>query len=174
MGKKARKPSSPPMKAAAKHEIKPHLNSMKIMRPKVFITDTSNFKTLVQELTGNGGYPVAEISPPPPTTTWEVPFLETTYQDFHHHDLVYQENMMISSSVDVSSDFAASVEASPESLPAAAANGEVEERQRVEFYKGLEAMMMEMDSDYSSDYAHIFQQDDDQVCVYDYDLSNFV
>lgn len=161
MGKKSRKPSSPPpIKEAPKHEIKP----MKFLRPKVYITDSSSFKALVQELTGNGKY---SALPPPtsvPEVAWEVPYLET-YQDFGH-DLVYQESMMISGSVDVSSDFAASVEASP-------ANGtEVEERQRLEFYKGLEAMMMEMDSDYSSDYAHIFQQD--EVCVYDYDLSNFV
>lgn len=162
MGKKSSKSASP-MKAS-KLEMKPQLNLMKILRPKVYITDSSNFKTLVQELTGNGNYAAVETSPPPvhlSPATWEVPYLET-YQDSHHqhHNLVYQDNMTISSSVDMS-------------LPESVMAGEMEERQKMEFYKGLEAMLMEMDSDYSCDYAQIFRQDD-EVCVYDYDLSNFV
>ncbi|CAI0460804.1 unnamed protein product, partial [Linum tenue] len=34
-----------------------------ILRPKVYITDISNFKTLVQELTGNGAPAAWESSP---------------------------------------------------------------------------------------------------------------
>lgn len=39
----------------SKNESKKQLNNLiKVLRPKVYITDSSNFKRLVQELTGNG------------------------------------------------------------------------------------------------------------------------
>ncbi|KAL5997512.1 hypothetical protein ACLOJK_008442 [Asimina triloba] len=39
---------------------------LKVVPPKVYITDSSSFKRLVQELTGNGRH--AAASPPPPRT----------------------------------------------------------------------------------------------------------
>ena len=43
------------------------LNSLiKVLRPKVYITDSSSFKKLVQELTGNGTSVAPRPPPPPP------------------------------------------------------------------------------------------------------------
>lgn len=39
----------------SKHEKKPAYSLMNVLRPKVYITDISSFKRLVQELTGNNG-----------------------------------------------------------------------------------------------------------------------
>ncbi|KAK6142281.1 hypothetical protein DH2020_022629 [Rehmannia glutinosa] len=57
-----------PLMKISKHEKRQELNSLiKILRPKVYITNTSNFKTLVQQLTGNGNY--SPLSSPPPSTS---------------------------------------------------------------------------------------------------------
>ncbi|KAH6775461.1 hypothetical protein C2S52_013022 [Perilla frutescens var. hirtella] len=178
MGKKSSQSS--PTKIS-KHEKKPHLNTnlMKILRPKVYITDTCNFKRLVQELTGNRQYPPLESSPPPPTTVplsppaWEVPFVETSYQDFDHN--IYQDNNNYMSSCNDVVSFGSS--SSPDLSVTASLSREFEESEKMEFYRGLESMLMEMDSgssDYDACYDQMFRQDHDQVCVYDYDLSNFV
>ncbi|KAG6407128.1 hypothetical protein SASPL_130111 [Salvia splendens] len=58
MGKKS-KQSSPLTKQEKKQQSNNTL--MKMLKPKVFITDSSNFKSLVQQLTGNEA-----SSPPPP------------------------------------------------------------------------------------------------------------
>lgn len=166
----------------SKHEKKQQLNSLiKILRPKVYITDTSNFKNLVQELTGNGKYSPVDSSPPPPSTsvslsppTWEVPFAET--EDHHHHNLAYQENSSLDLSFD-SSCFNTPLEVSPDLNLTGSLNRELENSlasQKMDFYRDLESMLMEMDSglcDYDACYG-MFQQD--QVCVYDYDLSTFI
>ncbi|KAL2322524.1 hypothetical protein Fmac_026903 [Flemingia macrophylla] len=49
----------------SKHDHQKHqFNSLiKVLRPKVYITDSSSFKKLVQELTGNGS--PTTLSPPP-------------------------------------------------------------------------------------------------------------
>ncbi|KAF5201475.1 hypothetical protein FRX31_008944 [Thalictrum thalictroides] len=54
----------------ASHNIsksdKKSVNSLiKVLRPKVYITDSSSFKKLVQELTGNGREPISPFTPPP-------------------------------------------------------------------------------------------------------------
>ncbi|KAL1567306.1 hypothetical protein AAHA92_02797 [Salvia divinorum] len=124
MGKK-KSNGSTPMKSS-KHVKKPQLtNWMKILRPKVYIIDTYNFKSLVQQLTGNGKYQ-------------EVPLVETYHQDSHHrhHNT---EGMSV----------AASVEASPELCVTPTLKREIE------IYKGLEAMLTEMDSDSCDNYDNI-------------------
>ncbi|KAJ0113685.1 hypothetical protein Patl1_01432 [Pistacia atlantica] len=64
-----------------KNESKKQLNNLiEVLRPKVYITDSSNFKRLVQELTGNGSSIVP--SPPSPTTQQQqlqAYFLENNY-----------------------------------------------------------------------------------------------
>ncbi|KAJ4729020.1 VQ motif containing protein [Melia azedarach] len=51
-----------------KTKKKQQLNSLiQVLRPKVYITDSSSFKTLVQELTGNGISSSSSSSPTPPT-----------------------------------------------------------------------------------------------------------
>lgn len=129
MGKK-KSNGSTPMKSYVK---KPQItNMMKILRPKVYIIDSHNFKSLVQQLTGNGEY----------------------HKDSHHHHNT-EEGMSVAPSL----------------------------KCEMEICKGLEAMLMETDSDscdnydIACNYDHIFQQDLDnqhQICEYDYDLSNFI
>ncbi|KAL3508952.1 hypothetical protein ACH5RR_028353 [Cinchona calisaya] len=74
---------------------KKQLNSLiKILRPKVYITDSSNFKRLVQELTGNGN--TVSLVPPsiPSEPVMQVPIVEID-------DHAYQERS-VNSSVDSS------------------------------------------------------------------------
>lgn len=53
------------------HENKKDLNNLiKFLKPKVYITDSSNFKNLVQQLTGNGNSPI--ISSPPQENSQQV------------------------------------------------------------------------------------------------------
>ncbi|KAA8547177.1 hypothetical protein F0562_003614 [Nyssa sinensis] len=88
---------------------KKQLNSLvKVLRPKVYITDSSSFKRLVQELTGNS----ISISSPPPTILPPVGHVP----DIEIEDHGYQE----SNSVDLSVDSSKSVPtpfAAPESSP---------------------------------------------------------
>ncbi|KAI4308107.1 hypothetical protein L6164_031214 [Bauhinia variegata] len=61
MGKKV---SQATLKISKNYENKHQFNSLiKVLRPKVYITDSSSFKKLVQELTGNGSS--TPLSPPP-------------------------------------------------------------------------------------------------------------
>ncbi|CAK7348153.1 unnamed protein product [Dovyalis caffra] len=63
-------------------------NLIKVLRPKVYITDASKFKTLVQELTGNGK--ATCISNSPPETTPQIiekaPFIDIKDQEYDHHE----------------------------------------------------------------------------------------
>lgn len=64
MGKKPIKESSLEI---PNQNDKNKLNTLiKVLKPKVYITDSSSFKNLVQQLTGNGTSPVAPPLPPPP------------------------------------------------------------------------------------------------------------
>ncbi|KAI3465926.1 hypothetical protein Pfo_022589 [Paulownia fortunei] len=170
MGKKSS--SKTPMKIH-KQEKKQHLNSLiKILRPKVYITDSSNFKNLVQELTGNGKY--SPVPSPPPSTSVSLsppPFAET------HEDHAYQENSLHDLSFDSSSSsscFSTPLEGSPDlSLPGSLNYVLENSLASHKMYKDLESMLMEMDSgsyDYDACYG-MFQQ---EVCVYDYDLSTLI
>lgn len=133
--------SSPPK--IPKHEKKPQIHNLnKIVRPKVFITESSNFKNLVQELTGNGS------SPTPP------------------QDHAYQENSLEMSSFDSSSCFS-TLEGSP-----ADSLSYLDPTQ----FMDLESLLMGIDSvsNNSCYYGagnNIIQQ---EVCVYDYDISGFI
>ncbi|KAL8506258.1 hypothetical protein ACS0TY_017216 [Phlomoides rotata] len=169
MGKK----SSHSSLKISKDEKKQQLNNLiKIQRPKVYITDSSNFKNLVQQLTGNQKYSPVESSPPPPPPppTWEdvLPFSDSDYH--HHHD----ENNSLDLSFN-SSCLTTPLEGSPDlSITGCELVGNSLDKQKMDFFKDLEAMLMEMDSsncDYNACYE-TFQQD--QACDYDFDLSTFI
>lgn len=58
---------SPTISRSESNKNKKDLNSwIKVLRPKVYITDSSSFKSLVQELTGNGS---SSSLPIPPTSS---------------------------------------------------------------------------------------------------------
>ncbi|GAA0166530.1 hypothetical protein LIER_40204 [Lithospermum erythrorhizon] len=86
-----------------KKKLQHQLNTMiKILRPKVYITRSSDFKRLVQELTGNNGnnnYSPVCSTPP---VLQQPPIIEITEaEDYQHHP---QENTSPEFSVDLSSD----------------------------------------------------------------------
>ncbi|PIN11577.1 hypothetical protein CDL12_15819 [Handroanthus impetiginosus] len=171
MGKKS---GQSPMKIS-KYEKKQNLNGLiKILRPKVYITDSSNFKNLVQELTGNGKIYSPVLSSPPSSISaslsppiWEVPFLESSAD----HDHTYRENYSLDSSC-----FSTPLEGSPDISPPGSLNYALESSlssQKMEFspdYKELESMLMDMDSSYDVCYEMLEQE----VCAYDYDLSSLI
>ncbi|KAL1560539.1 hypothetical protein AAHA92_10737 [Salvia divinorum] len=145
MGKKS---SQAAMKAPNnKHDKKQQSNSlMKILRPKVFITDSSNFKNLVQQLTGNAASssPPPRInssaSPPPPHAYFDASFESSPSPDLRPVD-----------SLDYGFDFSSQI-------------------------MDLESLLMEIDSmnhsnAYDSSSSIPFQQ---EVCGYDYDFSSLI
>ncbi|CAI9754932.1 unnamed protein product [Fraxinus pennsylvanica] len=80
-----KKPKSTPvpMKIPKKNYKKQITSTLlKILRPKVYITDCSNFNTLVQQLTGNGNSTII-LSSPSPCISQPVNII---------HDHGYQEN----------------------------------------------------------------------------------
>ncbi|KAL0306705.1 UNVERIFIED_CONTAM: hypothetical protein Sradi_6087800 [Sesamum radiatum] len=183
MGKKSSQPSK--KQTVPKQEKKQHINSLiKILRPKVYITDSSNFKRLVQELTGNGNGNSPVSSPPdnyypsnyaasPPSD--RLPFINV-------QDHAYQDN-----SLDLSFDsscFSTPLDGSPDLQVQDSCNYVMENsilpdyNQTFDFssYKDLESLLL-MDNDHPVSYNYndascgMFQQ---EVCVYDYDFSSFI
>ncbi|KAJ1383126.1 hypothetical protein SESBI_43658 [Sesbania bispinosa] len=76
MGKKVNQSSV----KISKDEKQQFNSLMKVLRPKVYITDSSSFKKLVQELTGNGNS--TTLSPPPlePNMVQNCPLIGTEFQ----------------------------------------------------------------------------------------------
>ncbi|KAJ6873637.1 hypothetical protein NC651_032482, partial [Populus alba x Populus x berolinensis] len=74
----------------SKEEKQRFSNSIRALRPRVYITDTSKFKTLVQELTGNGKGGGSCISAPPegssPQAIQEAPFIGIEDQEHDHRE----------------------------------------------------------------------------------------
>ncbi|MFS8027944.1 hypothetical protein Hanom_Chr16g01504691 [Helianthus anomalus] len=100
MGKQMSKPS---VKISNHHEHRDrhHHNHRKLncLKPKVYITHSSSFKTLVQELTGNSSEAepsfVSAISPPPHEA--ETDGLQIKHEDRHARnkkDYNSQDNMV--------------------------------------------------------------------------------
>lgn len=128
---------------------------LKILRPKVYITDCTNFKTLVQQLTGNGNSTLI-LSSPSPCISQPVDIIQ---------DHAYQENNW-DLSVD-SSCFSIPLESSPdlrrlETLDCVMENS-----------LDIESLLLEMDPvSYNYDACHVMIQP--EVCVYDYNLSGII
>ncbi|KAJ4851264.1 hypothetical protein Tsubulata_019953 [Turnera subulata] len=76
-----------------KNESRQFDSLIRVLRPKVFITDSSNFRKLVQELTGNG----SPISSPPPI---EVPVSTKNIQVIDIEDHPDQRGSSRETSVD--------------------------------------------------------------------------
>ncbi|KAJ0112906.1 hypothetical protein Patl1_01434 [Pistacia atlantica] len=92
------------------HEKK-QLNSLiKVLRPKVYITDSSSFKNLVQELTGNGNTTTAVSSPPdstynPDQTTVDQISTIHIEDDVHVHAREPESSLEASSDASTESSF---------------------------------------------------------------------
>lgn len=71
-------------------------SSVKVLKPKVYIlTDSSSYKTLVQELTGNGNIGCRSVSDTPASLS--SPCATTSKPIDHDQGLVIQNNMMYTS-----------------------------------------------------------------------------
>lgn len=140
-------------------------NLIKILRPKVYITHSSNFKNLVQQLTGNINetYSSPITSPPPPNPIYEVPPFAAEQTEYDHiHDALYDQ-------VDLSSYFSSS----PVSQNSYVMENALDHS--YSNYKDIESMLMtEMESD-SCEYDACFGMFQEEVCVYDhYGLSTLI
>ncbi|KAF3444998.1 hypothetical protein FNV43_RR14691 [Rhamnella rubrinervis] len=76
---------------------------IKVLRPKVYITDSSSFKSLVQELTGNGSSSSSPIITSPPPMKLQV---ADKIQDDYYHQVEPESStdVTVDVSVDDSSD----------------------------------------------------------------------
>ncbi|KAL1555728.1 hypothetical protein AAHA92_11432 [Salvia divinorum] len=143
MGKKSKQTPS------SKHEKKQQQQSnslMKMLKPKVFITDSSNFKNLVQQLTGS-----AASSPPPPRINSAAsPPPPHACHDVSSFDSSGSPDLRAVDCSGYGFDFSSQV-------------------------VDLESLLMGIDSfDYSDFNAYescSFQQ---EVCAYDYDFSSLI
>ncbi|KAJ4729019.1 VQ motif containing protein [Melia azedarach] len=82
------------------HENKRQLNNlMRVLRPKVYITESSNFKRLVQELTGNntGSYTSTVQLPPPLTRT-------AADTELHDHESINNISVPVIDCVNIEED----------------------------------------------------------------------
>ncbi|KAL3572513.1 hypothetical protein D5086_026417 [Populus alba] len=91
IGMMRKRPTTQSSPSPSKEEKQRFSNSIRALRPRVYITDTSKFKTLVQELTGNGkGSSSSCISAPPegrsPQAIQEAPFIGIEDQEHDHRE----------------------------------------------------------------------------------------
>ncbi|KAL0362537.1 UNVERIFIED_CONTAM: hypothetical protein Scaly_1208900 [Sesamum calycinum] len=174
MGKKSSQPSK--KQTVPKQEKKQHINSLiKILRPKVYITDSSNFKRLVQELPERE----RELSvSSPPDNYYPSNYAASPPSDrvlfINVQDHAYQDN-----SLDLSFDsscFSTPLDGSPDLQVQDSCNYVMENsilpdyNQTFDFssYKDLESLLL-MDNDHPVSYNYndascgMFQQ---EVCVF--------
>lgn len=148
MGKKQDSSST---KISKQEENKQLNNLIKVLRPKVYITDSSSFKNLVQELTGFDEK-VGRIPPPP---NLPIPCREI-------------ESPPV---VEVQDGFAFPESSFEFSLDSGSGSST---RQEMEFseYREIESWLLEIDQFQNYDmYAPLGHQ---EVCEYDYDFSGLV
>ncbi|MBA0617926.1 hypothetical protein Godav_027335 [Gossypium davidsonii] len=150
---------------------KPLMNSMiKVLRPKVYIIDSSSFKSLVQELTGN-----PTVSSPSSSSSSEkmVPVIEV--EDDHGNP---------ESSMEYSASFDASVESfracNGLTLPLDDSNISSEymlmnQRESSLVYGDLQAFL-ELDADEQcfGDLDNVYSEIGQEVSIYDYELSGLI
>ncbi|KAL2466685.1 vq domain-containing protein [Abeliophyllum distichum] len=164
MGKKP-KSTQVPMKIPRKNNKKQITSLLKILRPKVYITDSSNFKTLVQQLTGNGNSTLLLSSPSPsPSISQPVDIIQDHAYQENSWDLSF-DSSCFSTPLESSSCFSTSLESSPDlRIP------ETLGSKNMEF---SESLLLEMDP-VSYNYDACFAMIQQEVCVYDYGFSGFI
>lgn len=176
MAKKSGKSSKKVHKHEKKQQQTNNCSSIKIMKPRVYITDSSKFKNLVQQLTGNPENSIVISSSPPSTTPISppAPYLECL-------DYGYQED-----SLDLSFDsscFSTPVNAGSPDLNVEDsfnyyAMGNSSVPQNMDFasqYKELEDLLMGLNPvSYDSAVCGNVVNQQEACTVYDYDLPCFV
>ncbi|MBA0802854.1 hypothetical protein Gohar_013123 [Gossypium harknessii] len=156
----------------SKTDKKPLMNSMiKVLRPKVYIIDSSSFKSLVQELTGNPT--VSSPSSSSSSSEKMVPVIEV--EDDHGNP---------ESSMEYSASFDASVESfracNGLTLPLDDSNISSEymlmnQRESSLLYGDLQAFL-ELDADEQcfGGLDNVYSETGQEVSIYDYELSGLI
>ncbi|CAK9168388.1 unnamed protein product [Ilex paraguariensis] len=157
---------------------KKQINSLiKVLRPKVYITDSSSFKRLVQELTGNGS-PIS--SPPPPSIqspTEQVPDA-IDIEDQSYPESGDDFSFDLSELCFIPPNPFTILENLPEpniktsfTVPDRSLEANYDQMELSQ-YREMESWLLEIEPiPFYDTYASIIQQD---VCVYDYDLSGLL
>ncbi|CAI9787675.1 unnamed protein product [Fraxinus pennsylvanica] len=164
MGKKP-KSAQVPMKIPKKINKKQITSTLlKTLRPKVYITDSSNFKTLVQQLTGNENSTLLLSSPSPVEIIQDHAYQENSW-DLSFNTSGFSTQLESSPSPDLQT---------PETLDYVMENSL--NSKNIEFssyYGDTELLLLEMDPalhNYDACYAMIQQE----VYVYDHNFSGFI
>ncbi|GFZ12717.1 hypothetical protein Acr_23g0011020 [Actinidia rufa] len=156
----------------SKEDHKKQISSLtRILRPKVYITDSSTFKSLVQQLTGNG-------TSPPATTIPQVPVPQNFPSWADSPPELSSMPIALESSPEPTFTSTASESSSDNSL---AVHNLYDHDQPMIHYdvdmKWLFEIDLEKFPDHhdSNGYAPISLSDQQQeVCVYDYELSGLI
>lgn len=156
-----------------KHK-KQQLNSLiNFLKPKVYITDSSNFKSLVQELTGKEKSHPDSSSPPAIPQPFEAPVMPAVVHDVEG-DQTFQEDRIDEFSVDSLEEssqtlsFGSTIESSMVPCIQEPFDGFDNFAQ----YKDLESWLLETDLDHYDDVnVPVVQHDLQDVSVFDnYDI----
>ncbi|XVF31770.1 hypothetical protein REPUB_Repub17cG0020900 [Reevesia pubescens] len=131
----------------SKTSDKKQLNSLiKVLRPKVYITDSSSFKTLVQHLTGNG----ATVSQSLPSSSPQMVEKVLTVIDVEDHDHESNPESSMESSFNASSLESFQVDCNHLALRSS----------HEEIYKGYEYEPLPLDGTNSSEYIFMNQYEE--------------
>ncbi|KAH1081789.1 hypothetical protein J1N35_021550 [Gossypium stocksii] len=177
MGKKIISKVKAKISKASCSDKKLLMNSMiKVLRPKVYIIDSSSFKSLVQELTGNPtvSSPSSSSSSSPQISEKMVPVIGV--EDDHHGNP--------ESSMEYSASFDASVESFPAcnglTMPLDDTNISSEymlmnQRESSLVYGDLQAFL-ELDADEQcfGGLDNVYSEIGQEVSIYDYELSGLI
>ncbi|OAY26900.1 hypothetical protein MANES_16G083700v8 [Manihot esculenta] len=164
MGKKQSKASS-----KISNNEKKQLNSwIKVLRPKVYITDSSSFKSLVQELTGN------ETTTTTTTMTTTISKPQTVEGKLRVTTTSIEDHGDSESSLETSSTFDSSE--SPNqvlSLPEGPSQSYIEDKGSDDLWVNqegdLESLLLDIDPHpFYGCFSQIYQE---QISIYDYEIS---
>ncbi|KAJ9168176.1 hypothetical protein P3X46_019735 [Hevea brasiliensis] len=142
---------------------KKQLNSwIKVLRPKVYITDSSSFKRLVQELTGNGTTTPTIISKPQ-TVDKKLTITSSSIED--HGD---PESSLETSTLD-SFEFPNQVISFPEGLSQSYTEDNTSDDLWMNQQGDLESLLLDIDP--NPFYGCLSQINQEEVSIYDYEIS---
>ncbi|KAL4363471.1 hypothetical protein GQ457_04G024210 [Hibiscus cannabinus] len=149
-----------PKTSCTQNQNKPYLNSLvKVLRPKVYIIDSPSFKTLVQELTGNATVSSPSTSSLPRISEDSVPVIEVG------HDPGNPESST-ESSFDASVDDTNSSE-----------DGFMNDQgENASVFGDLQAFLQldHVDEQCFGSFNNVYSEIQQEVSIYDYELSGLV
>ncbi|MCD9638351.1 hypothetical protein HAX54_022248 [Datura stramonium] len=177
MGKKVRDQDQP----SKLSQNKQFNNLIKLLKPKVYITPSSNFKNLVQQLTGNNigsSLSSSSSSPPPPPHDQRLQFV-------HQYQENYSQELSVDSSTEGSIPSSINIISNTLHEPCYDNNSmgsqlQMDISQEYYNYRNIESWLLENDSYTTASYHHhqyegygplINIHEEVSINDYDYDLS---